>query len=426
MTVIEQWNYFPDFNLFDQSGQMVNLETIDGRWSVFFFFKRNSTDEGLQIARKFSDEAENFAAIGVDLYGVSEDSSASQLRFVERNDLKLRLLGDPNLDLMEAVGAWRKKKCPSWKRERFNRLTAVVDPEGMTRAVIDAPDGLEHPAAALAAVKDLLKSSAAKPAARPIKPRPTTFEEAFLSVRPGQDRSQPGVLYGLGVGPGDPSLITVKAVEILEKVEAIFTASTSENEESLAARIAAPYLRSGVPIKKLIFPMTKDQDRLDEAWQANAETVAAVLDRGFSAAFLTLGDCLTYSTYAYLLQYLKAIRPEAKVESVPGVTSYQLAAARLNRPLVQGQESLTILGGPTDDDFTRLCEASDNLVILKPYRSTSDVLELLKSMKLSSNAALCSNLGLEGEQIIDDLDREFKEPDGYFSLLLVNKRLDRK
>ncbi|MDR1111535.1 MAG: precorrin-2 C(20)-methyltransferase [Deltaproteobacteria bacterium] len=231
-----------------------------------------------------------------------------------------------------------------------------------------------------------------------------------------------GTLYGLGVGPGDPRLITLRAVEVLGQVDEVFTASTSETEESLAGKIAAPHIRPQAGVRKLVFPMTSDGRRLEEAWLKNAVTVAETLDRGLSCAFLTLGDCLTYSTYAYLLSHLLDLRPGARVESVPGITSYQLAAARLNRPLVLGRENLAILGGATDSGFEELCRNSDNLVIMKPYRGTSGVIDRLRALGLASKTAFCANLALEGEMIVDGLEEGFKEPPGYFSLLLVNKR----
>ncbi|MDR2367049.1 MAG: precorrin-2 C(20)-methyltransferase [Deltaproteobacteria bacterium] len=232
-----------------------------------------------------------------------------------------------------------------------------------------------------------------------------------------------GTLYGIGVGPGDPELITLKAVSVLGQVDRVFTASTSETEESLAGRIAAPHVREGVEVRKLVFPMTVDGRRLEAAWLKNAVTVAEVLDAGLSAAFLTLGDCLTYSTYAYLLRYLMDIRPSARVVSVPGIASYQLAAARLNRPLVLGRENLTIFGGgKMGEGFDALCRASDNMVIMKPYRDMAEAIGRLRAMGLAGKAALCANLSLGGELIIDGLDGGFAEPAGYFSLLLVNKR----
>jgi precorrin-2/cobalt-factor-2 C20-methyltransferase len=212
------------------------------------------------------------------------------------------------------------------------------------------------------------------------------------------------------------------AARLLGQVDYVFTASTSETEESLAGKIAAPHVKEGVDVKKLAFPMTVDGKRLEEAWLKNAQAVVKVLEEGRSAAFLTLGDCLTYSTYAYLIRYVYDLKPNAKVVSVPGIASYQLAAARLNRPLVLGRENLTIFGGTMDESFEGLCRASDNLVIMKPYKGMGEAIERLREMGLAGKTALCANLALGGELIIDGLDKPHEEPVGYFSLLLVNKR----
>jgi precorrin-2/cobalt-factor-2 C20-methyltransferase len=231
-----------------------------------------------------------------------------------------------------------------------------------------------------------------------------------------------GTLFGIGVGPGDPGLITLKAIEILGEVDDVFTASASEGEDSLAGTIAKPHLRPGVELKKLVFPMTKDAAVLENAWKINAETVIKRLKAGRSVAFLTLGDCLIYSTYSYLLRHLFALMPEAKVRSIPGIASYQSAAAKLNRPLTMGRETLTVLGGATDGHFETLCRSSDNLVILKSYRDIDDTVETLKKLGLAEKTALCSNISLEGETIVCGLEKQFDNPNSYFSLLLVNKR----
>ena len=234
---------------------------------------------------------------------------------------------------------------------------------------------------------------------------------------------QAGTLYGLGVGPGDPDLLTIKAAQVLGLVDVVFTASASKNEDSLAAKIAAPHLRPEVPCLKLGFPMTSDREVLERAWEDNARQVAAQLSAGRSAAFLTLGDCLTYSTYAYLLDSLKIAMPEAKVVSVPGVARYQLAAARLNRPLVLGRETLAVLGGAGGDDAEALIESADNLAILKSYRDTPAMLAHLGRLGLLGRTALCANLALPGEVVIDPMEGSAARiPGSYFSLMLVNKR----
>lgn len=125
--------------------------------------------------------------------------------------------------------------------------------------------------------------------------------------------AQPGTLYGLGVGPGDPELITLKALEVLKRVPVVFAAGSTKNDYSLALNVAAQYLPAGTEIKQLGFPMTDDEAVLQAYWQDNARQVLTVLNSGRDAAFVTIGDPLTYSTYAYLLRTLKEMAPQARV-----------------------------------------------------------------------------------------------------------------
>jgi precorrin-2/cobalt-factor-2 C20-methyltransferase len=231
-----------------------------------------------------------------------------------------------------------------------------------------------------------------------------------------------GTFYGLGVGPGDPDLLTIKASKILNSVDVVFTASSSSNDHSLAKDIAAPHLKEGVKIEILGFPMTGNEAELDEAWSENAKTVAKALREGLSAAFLTLGDCLTYSTYAYLLPYLKKMIPEAEIVSVPGITSYQLGASKLNRPLCLNNESFTVIGSPEDENFDSLLDNSDNLAILKSYKGREKVFQKIKERNLEDNTALCSQLGLPNETIRDGLNPDDPLDPSYFTIFLVNKR----
>jgi precorrin-2/cobalt-factor-2 C20-methyltransferase len=129
-----------------------------------------------------------------------------------------------------------------------------------------------------------------------------------------------GTLYGIGVGPGDPDLITLKAVKTLAGVDVVFAAASTKNESSLALSIAGPHLRQGAETLRLDFPMTRDQAVLDAAWQDNARKVSGVLAQGKSAAFLTLGDPLTYSTFGYLLRTLNGLLAEIPIKVIPGVT----------------------------------------------------------------------------------------------------------
>jgi precorrin-2/cobalt-factor-2 C20-methyltransferase len=131
---------------------------------------------------------------------------------------------------------------------------------------------------------------------------------------------RPGTLYGIGVGPGDPELITVKGAAILARCRRIFVPRARSAAESLALDIAERYVDGAAEITELLFPMTADKEELSLRWGEAAEAVAAALRTGEDACFLTLGDPLLYSTYIYLLREIRARMPDATVVTVPGIT----------------------------------------------------------------------------------------------------------
>lgn len=230
-----------------------------------------------------------------------------------------------------------------------------------------------------------------------------------------------GTLYGIGVGPGDPDLITLKAVKVLQGVDVVFAAASTKNEASLALSIAQPHLREGAEIVRLDFPMTRDQAVLDAAWKKNADAVAGLLGQGKSAAFLTLGDPLTYSTFGYLLRTLNGLLAEIPVKVVPGITSYQAAAAHTGRVLVESGESLAVVSGVAPEaELEAVLGASQAAVILKAYKNMPTIRRVLDRLGLASSSVFVTRLGHEGEQVIQSLDQVPEKP-SYFSLILVRR-----
>lgn len=228
-----------------------------------------------------------------------------------------------------------------------------------------------------------------------------------------------GTFYGIGVGPGDPDLITLKAVKAIQRVDVIFTASSSKNPHSLAVNIASSHIPENTPVFKLSFPMCSDKTLLRKAWRENAGIIVGVLREGKNAAFLTLGDCMTYSTYGYLGRYVKKLAPEATMISVPGITSYQAAAARLNRPLVEGEEALLILSGAKGGErYRRLANNAENVVFMKAYKNIADINLALEEKGCLENSIGVSACGSPREKIVTDV-REFENcaPD-YWTLIL--------
>ena len=230
-----------------------------------------------------------------------------------------------------------------------------------------------------------------------------------------------GTLYGIGVGPGDPDLVTLKAVKILQQVDVVFAAASTKNEASLALSIASPHLRAGAQVVRLDFPMTRDQAVLDKAWRKNADTVAELLGQGKSAAFLTLGDPLTYSTFGYLLRTLNGLLAEIPVQVVPGVTSYQAAAAHTGRVLVESGENLAVVSGvASEEELERVLSTASSAVILKAYKNMPAIRRVLDRLGLASSAVFVTRLGHEGEAVYQGLDSAPEKP-SYFSLILVRR-----
>jgi len=230
-----------------------------------------------------------------------------------------------------------------------------------------------------------------------------------------------GHLYGIGVGPGDPELITLKAAKILGSVDVILAASSTKNDDSLALDIAQPHLAAGVRVIRLGFPMSRDERTLQNAWEENARLVLEELRQGRDAAFLTLGDPLLYSTFAYLLRTLRGLAPEQPVTIVPGITSFQAVASATGTVLAEGSQNLLVLPGIRDaGDLRKSLEGADNAVILKAYTNFSAIREELRTFPSPTHCVFASRMGMKEQFITRSLDEAPDNPT-YLSLMLLTK-----
>ncbi len=231
-----------------------------------------------------------------------------------------------------------------------------------------------------------------------------------------------GTLYGIGVGPGDPDLIPVKAVKILGNADIIFAAASTKNQYSRAVEIARPHIPPAVRIKMLSFPMTRDPQIRHRAWKENTQIILEALRQGLDAVFLTLGDCLTYATYGYILREMSRMAPEINIVTIPGITSYQAAAARVNLPLVEDEQSLLIVSGAQGgNNLRQACRLAENVVIMKAYRNTGDIVAALSETGMVANSVAVSNLGMKDEKVIPDIDRLADRKPSYWTLVIAKK-----
>ncbi|MCF2663302.1 precorrin-2 C(20)-methyltransferase [Oscillibacter valericigenes] len=224
--------------------------------------------------------------------------------------------------------------------------------------------------------------------------------------------SRGGKLWGVGVGPGDPELLTMKAVRVLREADVVMVPDTSKTEKT-ALNIAKDYLDG----KELVFvktPMVRDKAVVDAAYEEAAGKIAALLDQGKQVVFLTLGDPTVYSTYMYIHE--KVLRQGYEVEVVPGVTSFCAAAARLNISLCQGSEPLLVI--PASHDQEALLDVPANKVFMKAGRSILELRQTLADRGMLEGASMVENCGMANERVYPNF-AELKEPSGYFSLVIA-------
>lgn len=232
-----------------------------------------------------------------------------------------------------------------------------------------------------------------------------------------------GKLYGIGVGPGDPGLLTLKAMSILQKVSVVFVPRGHAKGVSLALKVVAHLLKSGQEVRYFTAPMTRDRSVLEQAWESAAAEVTAVLKKGRDVAFVTLGDSTVYSTYFYLLAALRNLLPDLEAEAVPGVTSFSAASALLNRPLAMGGESLAVVPATKGRDFLReVLTTFENVVLLKVAPALEDVKELLREVGRMEDAAFVCRCGMEDQFSCENMALAGELPDDYFSLIIVGKK----
>ena len=229
-----------------------------------------------------------------------------------------------------------------------------------------------------------------------------------------------GTLYGIGVGPGDPEMITLKAVKILKKVDMIFAASSSKNQHSQAVNIAKTHIPDTAKVEMLPFPMTKDKSVAQKVWDEHARKIITLLEQGQDVAFVTLGDSMVYATYGYILQSIQKLAPLLNIVSIPGITSFQAAASRLNRPLVEGEESLLLLSGANGGDRLRqFAGKAENVVILKAYKKVKDIVSALDETGMMEKSVAITSCGLHNEEVIKDIKTLEKRPPEYWTLILA-------
>lgn len=231
-----------------------------------------------------------------------------------------------------------------------------------------------------------------------------------------------GKIFGIGVGPGDPELLTLKAYRILKEVDIICVPKSKAEKESLALSIAAKTLNRDFEILELLFPMTRDKDALLHHWDLATEKIVEKAREGKSLAFITIGDPMLYSTYAYVLERVKRQFSDIEIETIPGITAFAACSSFINEPLTEGDEKLAII--PAAYGISAIQDALenyDNVVLMKVNSLYDEVAALLKQMDLLDKAVYISRCGYEDQYFTTDIEGLIGKEKHYMSIMIIRK-----
>lgn len=233
--------------------------------------------------------------------------------------------------------------------------------------------------------------------------------------------STPGKFYGVGIGPGHPEYLTLRAVSVFRSVDVVFTVTGPNSDFSISEAVVRSVDGVKAQFHKLVFSMSRDAKTRQEQIERNTAVIEEALSRGLDCAFATLGDAMTYSTLGYILSLLASRHPDLYTEVVPGITSYCTLAAHSRHILVENGERLRVIPAFKPDMADSLeFPPGTTTVLMKTYRSRARLMERIRREK-GVRVIYGERLGMPDEFITDDIDVIAARPEEYLSLMFVKK-----
>ena len=203
--------------------------------------------------------------------------------------------------------------------------------------------------------------------------------------------------YGIGVGVGDPEMITIKAVNALKELDIVIVPDAGRDFESTAYSIAKNYLKEDCTIINMEFSMNPDIKKRQEERIKNSKIVEEYLNTGKNVGFLTIGDPMTFSTYVYLLENISDFH---EVETIAGISSFADMSSRFNLPLVMGNETLKVVPLHKKCDIKKEIESADNIVFMKVALKFRELKEAIRETGNMNNVLMVSESGKESQKFI--------------------------
>lgn len=236
------------------------------------------------------------------------------------------------------------------------------------------------------------------------------------------NRAIPGHFYAVGVGPGSPDLVTLRAKRLIETAHVVLAPRSEISDESLALETVAEFLKpESQEILEHIYPMKRDPEATAKCWGEAAEIVKKAISEGKSVVQITIGDPLVYSTSSYLTEELikKDVPPEY-IHFVPGISAFQAGASLLKETLTLQEDRLTILPATDLQAVEEALESSETVVLYKAAKHLKKLADLLERKKLLDSAFLvCYAEQGEKERIFRDIKKAADENSGYMSTMFI-------
>lgn len=236
-------------------------------------------------------------------------------------------------------------------------------------------------------------------------------------------------LFCVGCGPGDPELLTVKAVNMIKNAEIIFAPTAREGKPSIALSVVERYVDKFAKKVDLVFPMVKDRESLKDYWKRNADKIADAVRTEKRVIYLTVGDPALYSTWIYIQRELQKNHSDIEIDIVPGIASMFAFAAQAKMSLAEGDETLAIVPACYDlDRVKQTANSCDTVIFLKDGRYFDSVIEMLAEVGFADDSmiGIAQDVSVTGEIMkmskLSDLRGIKGNTEKYFSIMVAKKK----
>lgn len=235
--------------------------------------------------------------------------------------------------------------------------------------------------------------------------------------------NKPARLIAVGVGPGDPELLTLKGARLIGEADVVVTPIGDRSDTSIAHGIIQNLVDPArQQLVTQIYPMKKDPAEMEASWRSSATEVAQLVRAGKVVVFITIGDPLLYSTFLYLYRILQADYPDVAIELVPGISSIFAAAAAAGVPLGLAADRIAVLPATFEEEKLRQTLIDfDTVVLMKVHRVFDRVYQLLQELGLEQQGVWVRRVGASEEEVVTDLGSLVGKKLDYLSLLIVRK-----